>query len=84
MASFNRATGAFQSADQGAERHSDSAKSHRQLSAFFDVDAAAAAHNGKSLKEERRNQVHSKQQIKQFKSNKIEKKRKKQMAFLLS
>lgn len=46
VGTFNRFTGAFQGAEKSADRHNDFNKSTRQLSAFFDVDAAANAHEG--------------------------------------
>lgn len=50
---FNRFTGAYQTGDKSAERHNDANKSGRQMNAFFDVEAAANDHGGKSLKQER-------------------------------
>lgn len=81
---FNRFTGHAQAAGVDPERHSDSAKSSRQMNAFFDVDAAANAHGGRSLKEERKSQKLTKKEVQQFRKNKKESKRKKQMQFLTS
>jgi hypothetical protein len=54
------------------------------MGAFFDVDAAANAHGGRSLKEERRNQTLSKKQIKELAAKRREKKEKKRMDFYKS
>jgi hypothetical protein len=82
---LNRFTGATQTgADLGPERHSDAAKSGRQMNAFFDVDAAANAHDGRSLKAERQAQKLTKQQVKEFNSKRAERKHKKRMQQLLS
>lgn len=81
---FNRFTGAYQGGDQSTERHSDSAKSGRQMGAYFDVDAAANAHDGRSLKEERRNEKLSKKQIKELAEKRRAKKEKKRMDFYKS
>ncbi|KAH8880715.1 hypothetical protein GQ53DRAFT_754838 [Thozetella sp. PMI_491] len=79
---FNRATGAWQHEDQGASRHSDEAKSRRQLNAFFDVDAAANAHDGRSLKAERAGKKPSKAELKAFKEKRRAKKEEKRRAWL--
>ncbi|KAI7336263.1 hypothetical protein KC315_g2845 [Hortaea werneckii] len=79
--SFNRFTGRFQNADQSTDRHSDFQKSGRQLNAFFDVDAAANSHEGRSLKEERRGQKLSKKEIQEMNKKRKEKKEKKRMDF---
>ena len=81
---FNRFTGNFQGAEKSAERHNDYNKSGRQMGAFFDVDAAANSHNGKSLKEERRNQKLSKEQIRELSEKRRAKKEKKRMDFYRS
>ncbi|RMY65351.1 hypothetical protein D0863_09179 [Hortaea werneckii] len=78
---FNRFTGRFQNADQSTDRHSDFQKSGRQLNAFFDVDAAANSHEGRSLKEERRGQKLSKKEIQEMNKKRKEKKEKKRMDF---
>ena len=82
--SFNRFTGSFQGADKSAERHNDFNKSGRQMGAYFDVDAAANAHEGRSLKEERRNEKLSKKQIKELADKRRAKKEKKRMDFYKS
>lgn len=82
---LNRFSGATQTgSDRGPERHSDAAKSARQLNAFFDVEAAANAHAGRSLKAERQAQRLTKQQIKEFNTKRAEKKHRKRMQNLLS
>ncbi|KAF2685311.1 hypothetical protein K458DRAFT_417369 [Lentithecium fluviatile CBS 122367] len=75
-APFNRFTGKFQPG-MNPEYHNDENKSKRQMNAFFDVDAAANSHDGRSLKEERRNKKLSKKELKAFKQKAAEKKREK-------
>ena len=79
---FNRFTGKWQSADITTEKFSDEAKSKRQMNAFFDVDAAANSHNGKSLRAERQQKKLSKQELKAFKEKRREKKEEKRRAWL--
>lgn len=79
---FNRFTGKWQNADLTTERFSDEAKSGRQMSAFFDVDAAANIHDGRSLKAERANKKISKKELKAFKDKRREKKEEKRRAWL--
>ena len=79
---FNRATGQWQAPDQTVERHSDEAKSKRQLNAYFDVDAAANMHDGRSLKAERSGKKPSKQELKAFKEKRRAKKEEKRRAWL--
>lgn len=79
-AQFNRFTGQFQT--EGTERHSDEAKSRRQMNAFFDVDAAANAHDGRSLKAERSNKKPSKAELKAFKEKRRARKEEKRRAWL--
>lgn len=81
---FNRFTGAFQAADKSADNHNDENKSKRQLNAFFDVDRAANAHEGRSLKAERANQKLSKKQVKAFNEQRRAKKEQKRRDFLMS
>ncbi|KAL7822140.1 hypothetical protein V8C26DRAFT_390081 [Trichoderma gracile] len=80
-ATFNRFTGHFQ-AGEGAERHSDEAKSKRQMNAYFDVDAAANAHGGRSLKAERSNKKPTKNELKAFKEKRRARKEEKRRAWL--
>jgi hypothetical protein len=81
-ASFNRFTGQFQRADEGPDRHTDEAKSKRQMNAFFDVDAAANAHDGRSLKAERSGKKISKSELKHFKEKRKARKEEKRRAWL--
>ncbi|KAF2212103.1 hypothetical protein CERZMDRAFT_42151 [Cercospora zeae-maydis SCOH1-5] len=81
---LNARTGSAQPSHLSADRHNDFAKSGRQMNAFFDVDAAANAHDGKSLKEERKNKKLSKAEVKAFNEARKEKKQKKRMAFYKS
>ncbi|USP73017.1 ww domain-containing protein [Curvularia clavata] len=83
-AQFNRFTGKFQQAGNGPELHNDENKSKRQMNAFFDVNAAANSHDGRSLKAERRAKPITKQQIQAYKEKRKQKKDKKRMEFLLS
>lgn len=81
---FNQHTGQFQAPGAaGPNRHSDEAKSHRQMNAFFDVDAAANAHDGRSLKAERQNQRLSKTELKAYKEKRRAKKEEKRRAWLM-
>jgi hypothetical protein len=80
--SFNRFTGKWQTAEAGPERHSDAEKARRQMRAVFDVDAAANSHNGRSLKEERRNRKLTKDQVKAFNDKRRAKKEEKRRAWL--
>jgi hypothetical protein len=79
---FNRATGAWQRPEQGPERHSDEAKSRRQLNNFFDVDAAANEHDGRSLKAERSGKKPSKAELKAYKEKRRARKEEKRRAWL--
>lgn len=81
-AAFNRFTGRFQSSEITPENHNDENKSKRQMNAFFDVDAAANNHDGRSLREERSNKKISKQELKQFKEKRKAKKEEKRRAWL--
>ena len=83
---FNRFTGAFQggAAGKSAEYHNDENKSKRQMNAFFDVDSAANAHEGRSLKAERSGQKLSKKEVKAFNDRRRAKKEQKRREFLLS
>ena len=79
---FNRFTGRWQAADLNPEKFNDENKSRRQMNAFFDVDAAANSHDGKSLKAERSGKKLSKQELKAFKEKRREKKEEKRRAWL--
>ncbi|KAK5631779.1 hypothetical protein RRF57_007493 [Xylaria bambusicola] len=82
IGSFNRFTGRWQSDEQNPDRHNDEAKSRRQMNAFFDVDAAANAHDGRSLKAERSGKKPSKSELKHFKEKRRAKKEEKRRAWL--
>lgn len=79
---FNRFTGKWQASTIVPENHNDENKSKRQMSAFFDVDAAANSHNGKSLKAERSGKKLTKQELKAFKEKRKEKKEERRRAWL--
>ncbi|KAK4106896.1 hypothetical protein N658DRAFT_34150 [Parathielavia hyrcaniae] len=81
---FNRHTGQWQDAEQqqGPERHSDEARARRQMRAFFDVDAAANMHDGRSLKAERSGIKPTKAELKAFKERRRAKKEEKRRAWL--
>jgi len=86
QATFNRFTGKFQSGagNQNSEYHNDENKSKRQMNAFFDVDQAANAHEGRSLKAERAGQKLSKKEVKQYNDRRRAKKEQKRRDFLMS
>ncbi|MCJ1335817.1 hypothetical protein MMC09_001091 [Bachmanniomyces sp. S44760] len=79
---FNRFTGKWQSSELTPENFNDENKSKRQMSAFFDVDAAANSHNGKSLKAERSGKKLTKDELKAFKEKRKERKEEKRRAWL--
>ena len=79
---FNRFTGKWQANDINPDNHNDENKSRRQMSAFFDVDAAANSHQGKSLKAERAGKKLSKQELRAFKEKRKERKEEKRRAWL--
>jgi hypothetical protein len=79
---FNRFTGRFQDASINPDLHNDENKSRRQMTAFFDVDAAANSHDGRSLKAERRGKALSKKELKAYKDRRREKKEEKRRAWL--
>ncbi|PBP23670.1 WW domain protein [Diplocarpon rosae] len=81
-AAFNRFTGRYQVADLTPENFNDENKSKRQMNAFFDVDAAANSHDGRSLKAERSGKKLSKTELKQFKEKRKAKKEEKRRAWL--
>ncbi|KAF2220772.1 hypothetical protein BDZ85DRAFT_267116 [Elsinoe ampelina] len=83
-ATFNRFTGSFQSQDRGPDAHNDENKSKRQMEAFFDVDKAANAHEGRSLKAQRQRQKLSKEQIQEYNNKKKAKKIKRDRDWLTS
>lgn len=79
---FNRFTGRWQAAEINPENFNDENKSKRQMNAFFDVDAAANNHDGRSLREERSGKKLSKAELKQFKEKRKQKKEEKRRAWL--
>ncbi|KAF2021396.1 hypothetical protein BU24DRAFT_417054 [Aaosphaeria arxii CBS 175.79] len=81
-AHFNRFTGRYQASGINPNNHSDEAKSQRQMNAFFDVDAAANSHDGRSLKAERRAKQLTKKELQAFKDKRREKKEEKRRAWL--
>ncbi|KAB8360697.1 hypothetical protein FH972_024434 [Carpinus fangiana] len=86
QASFNRFTGRFTNTavhpTHTPDQHTDDAKSKRQMNAFFDVDAAANSHGGKSLRAERQERKLSKKELKQFQEKRRAKKEEKRRAWL--
>ncbi|KAL4817801.1 hypothetical protein BDW67DRAFT_159162, partial [Aspergillus spinulosporus] len=82
VGSFNRFTGRWQAASLNPEYHNDENKSRRQMNAYFDVDAAANAHDGRSLRAERSAKKLSKKELKMFKDKRREKKEEKRRAWL--
>lgn len=79
---FNRFTGKWQAASLQPENYNDENKSHRQMNAFFDVDAAANSHDGRSLRAERSAKKLSKKELKAFKDKRRDKKEEKRRAWL--
>lgn len=79
---FNRFTGKWQAASLQPENYNDENKSRRQMNAFFDVDAAANSHDGRSLRAERSAKKLSKKELKAFKDKRREKKEEKRRAWL--
>jgi hypothetical protein len=80
---FNRFTGKWQNTALTPENFNDENKSKRQMNAFFDVDAAANSHDGKSLKAERQSKKLTKQQVKEFREKRKAKKEEKRRAWLM-
>lgn len=79
---FNRFTGRWQALEVTPELHNDENKAKRQMGAYFDVDAAANIHNGKSLRAERSGKKLTKTELKAFKEKRKEKKEEKRRAWL--
>lgn len=82
QANFNRFTGKFQQTGMGPDMHNDENKSRRQMNAFFDVDAAANSHDGRSLKAERRGKTLTKDEVRAFRAKRHQKKEEKRRAWL--
>ncbi|KAI9830336.1 MAG: hypothetical protein M1819_005717 [Sarea resinae] len=81
-ATFNRFTHKFQPAAITPENFNDENKSRRQMNAFFDVDAAANSHDGRSLRAERSAKKLSKKEVKAFREKRREKKEERRRAWL--
>jgi len=79
---FNRFTGKWQRAELNPDNFTDEQKSRRQMNAFFDVDAAANTHDGRSLRAERAGKKLTKAELKAFKEKRREKKEEKRRAWL--
>ncbi|KAK2779095.1 hypothetical protein FQN53_001531 [Emmonsiellopsis sp. PD_33] len=79
---FNRFTGKWQPVGVAPENFNDENKSRRQMNAYFDVDAAANSHDGKSLKAERSGKKLTKKELKAFKEKRRERKEEKRRAWL--
>ncbi|KAL9106668.1 MAG: hypothetical protein Q9227_008320 [Pyrenula ochraceoflavens] len=79
---FNRFTGRWQASELTPENFNDENKSKRQMNAYFDVDAAANSHDGRSLKAERAGKKLSRKEVKAFKEKRREKKEEKRRAWL--
>ncbi|KAK6356876.1 hypothetical protein TWF718_001216 [Orbilia javanica] len=80
-AAFNRFTGKFQNGP-GAERYTDESRAKRQMEIYFDVDAAANCHDGRSLKAERQAKKLTKKEVKAFREKTRLKKEEKKRAWL--
>ncbi|KAL1970874.1 hypothetical protein VTN77DRAFT_2708 [Rasamsonia byssochlamydoides] len=79
---FNRFTGKWQPASLTPERFNDENKARRQMYAYFDVDAAANSHDGRSLKAERSARKLSKKELKAFQEKRRQRKEEKRRAWL--
>lgn len=79
---FNRFTGRWQDSSLTPENFNDENKSRRQMNAYFDVDAAANSHDGRSLKAERSGKKLSKAEVKAFREKRRERKEEKRRAWL--
>ena len=64
------------------EYHDEEHKSRRQMSGFFDVDAAANSHDGRSLKAERQEKRLTKKEVRAFKEKRKCRKEEKRRAWL--
>lgn len=84
MAQFNAQTGRYQTGEQSADRYDAASRAGRQMNAFFDVDSAANSHDGRSLKEERRNRKLTAKEVKEMNQKRKDKKQEKRLAFLKS
>ncbi|KAF2403104.1 hypothetical protein EJ06DRAFT_506327 [Trichodelitschia bisporula] len=82
IGAFNRFTGRWQDATVNPDTHNDENKTKRQMSAYFDVDAAANSHDGRSLKAERQGKKLSKEEVRAFREKRRAKKEEKRRAWL--
>lgn len=80
---FNRFTGRWQAAEITPENHNDENKSRRQMNAYFDVEAVANSHDGRSLRAERAGKKLSKKEVKEFKEKRKARKEEKRRAWLI-
>ncbi|KAH8151015.1 uncharacterized protein LAJ45_04716 [Morchella importuna] len=81
---FNRFTGKFQPAASRRvpENYNDENKSRRQMEFYFDVDAAASTHDGRSLKAERQTRKLSRKEVREFQEKRKARKEEKRKAWL--
>ena len=79
---FNRFTGKWQPSGMVPEQFNEENRSRRQMNAYFDVDAAANDHDGKSLKAERSGKKLTKKELKAFREKRRERKEEKRKAWL--
>lgn len=81
---FNRFTGKFQPASSRRvpENYNDENKSRRQMEFYFDVDAAASTHDGRSLKAERQTRKLSRKEVREFQEKRKARKEEKRKAWL--
>lgn len=66
----------------GESQFSHDAKARRQMNAYFDMDAAASAHDGRSLKAERSGKKPTRAELKAFKEKRRARKEEKRRAWL--
>ncbi|KAF3941123.1 hypothetical protein ABW19_dt0209239 [Dactylella cylindrospora] len=81
QAAFNRFTGRFQ-IGSGTDKFNEENRARRQMEIFFDVDAAANCHDGRSLKAERQAKKLTKKEVKAFREKTRLKKEEKKRAWL--
>ncbi|EFX00073.1 ww domain containing protein [Grosmannia clavigera kw1407] len=75
--------GSVEDADgRGESQFSHDAKARRQMNAFFDMDAAASSHDGRSLKAERSGKKPTRAELKAFKEKRRVRKEEKRRAWL--
>lgn len=76
------ANAALQGPQSAEYRYSGEAKARRQMNAYFDVDAAASEHDGRSLKAERSGKKPTRAELKAFKEKRRARKEEKRRAWL--